>query len=148
MKKLFKLLAGATLAFTMFLLPATACGDNGNNGNNNHTNTEQTLNQKPELKDGEILVTVYVKDQNGDAVKGVQLQCCKELCLSATTDDEGKAYFAAESEGWHVNILENALTPEEGDLRLPNGYTYDGSTPAYYDITATANTFTFYLTKI
>jgi hypothetical protein len=146
MKKFFKLFASTALACAMVLLPATACGDNSESSKE-PPKTEQTLNEKPTLKNGEILVTVYVKDQNNAPVKGVQLQCCKAVCLSATTDDEGKAYFAAESEGWHVNIIENALTPEEGDLRLPAGYSHDGSTPSYYDITESANTFTFYLTK-
>lgn len=148
MKKFFSLLASVLLAFTMILLPA-ACGEKDNDDSGN-TPPAAELNQAPELQDGQVLFTIYAKDQNGDAVKGVKLQACKDdgncLMRTPTTDDEGKAYFAVTpSEGYKVKIFVNALT---NALVIPEGYTYADTEPEKYPMTATtATTITFTLTK-
>ena len=141
MKKFFSLLASVLLAFTMILLPA-ACGEKDNDDGGN-TPPAAELNQAPELQDGQVLFTIYAKDQNGDAVKGVKLQACTDTgCLNpVTTDDEGKAYYAANpSDGYEVKIFEFNGIPE--------GYTYADTEPEKYPMTATtATTITFTLTK-
>ena len=80
----------------------------------------------------EITYTVTVKDQDGKAMSGVQLQFAAEKKVSVTTDSKGEAKVAAADEKMAVTIT------------LPAGYIADKFT---YQLTAAAPSLTITLTK-
>lgn len=150
-KKLIPIIAGALAVIIALVVVLVVVLKDDEPSTQPPTPPAAELNQAPELQDGQVLFTIYAKDQNGDAVKGVKLQACKDdgncLMSTPTTDDEGKAYFAVTpSEGYKVKIFVNALT---NALVIPEGYTYADTEPEKYPMTATtATTITFTLTKV
>ena len=81
-------------------------------------------------------LVVMVVDEDGNAIAGVTVQVCDEnnSCrLPSTTDEDGKAYFAAEE----VTLRAQLTIAEEGDnidlsKYLPEGYTVENP-KQYYD---------------
>ena len=131
MKKIFALV----LAFCMILC-LCACGTdtNGPTGNeqlNNKTDSTQTSSNQESTPKFEVTVN----DADGNAVKGVMVQLCKDTCIPAITDDNGIAVFNAEiTDGYKVSIMS-----------CPEGYEYTGEAEIYLEDGDTS--YTFEITK-
>lgn len=131
MKKIFALV----LAFCMILC-LCACGNdtNGPTGNeqlNNKTDSTQTSSNQESTPKFEVTVN----DADGNAVKGVMVQLCKDTCIPAITDDNGIAVFNAEiTDGYKVSIMS-----------CPEGYEYTGEAEIYLEDGDTS--YTFEITK-
>lgn len=124
MKKLFALLLVICMVLSM-----SACGGNNDKKddeqNDNKVNVE-TDNDKEDDKEEEKeqpSFKVTVVDQNGDPVKGVMIQVCKEFCMPGMTNEEGVYEFAMEIEDGHKLQLSKA----------PEGYTYEGEADIYLE---------------
>lgn len=70
------------------------------------SNGNLTVNLAPEVDNSKVTYTIYVVDQNGDPVEGVQVQICADTCRAPkTTDGEGKATDRADaSKNWKAQI--------------------------------------------
>ncbi len=140
-RKLFLVLFVCML--TLVVLLTSACGGNsdtntntGTNGNtntstegdNSNTNTESNTNTDTE-DDGPVYYFVYVEDQNGKPVEGVNLQICKDgLCLNAKiTDANGMAKFEyfemAEFKVQFNSVPDDCIMPSEEYYPFPEGET-------------------------
>ncbi len=83
-----------------------------------------------------ITYKVTVVDQNGDAVKGVEVQMCDDAgCkLPAPTAEDGTVTFTYAESNYHITLV-----------TIPEGYT--GDTAAQYDFPADSNELTVTITK-
>lgn len=129
MKNLKKVLA-VLLALGM-LFSFCACGgnDDGKTTTTTTTTTENqsTENENPVENKG---FTVTVVDENGNAVSGVMVQLCKDACVPAKTDDNGKATFSIEvTDGYKLSVMS-----------CPEGYEYTGEAEVYLEDGATEYT--------
>ncbi len=119
MKKIIALV----LAVCM-LLCFCACGTdkNGPTKNepvNNQTNNTQTSSKEDTTPKFEVTVT----DEEGNAVKGVMVQLCKDTCVPAVTDENGIATFNAEITDEHKLSV----------MSCPEGYEYTGEAEIYLE---------------
>lgn len=128
MKNLKKVLA-VLLALGM-LFCFCACG--GNEDDKTTTTTTTTENQQTE-NDTAVEnkgFTVTVVDEGGNAVPGVMVQLCKDACVPAKTDDNGKATFTIEvTDGYKLSVMS-----------CPEGYEYTGEAEVYLEDGATEYT--------
>lgn len=85
--------------------------------------------------------TIKVVDQDGNAIAGVQVQMCADVCLRPqTTDSEGCAVYVDYEGDYHAQLSYEKIED------LPEGYTVDRAIDAYYDFVDGVATIT--LTKI
>ena len=73
---------------------------------------------------------VTVVDGDGNAVSGVVVQICKDVCVPARTDDNGVASFNIAIEDGHKLSV----------MSCPEGYEYTGEAEVYLDEGATEYT--------
>lgn len=114
-------LAAATLCMTICL---AACGDNNAAQTEPTTTTPTTVTTQPTQEEpAAATFEVTVVDQNGNAVQGVMMQLCKDVCVPKLTDANGVAVFEAEiTDGYKLSVLS-----------CPAGYTYEGEAEIYLD---------------
>lgn len=112
MKKLLALILVLCFVFCL-----SACGADKNNTTkneknetvNSQTNNENTQTSAPKF-------SVKVVDADGNAVEGVMLQMCKDLCVPARTDADGVAVFnLSVTDGYKLQVTS-----------CPEGYEYTG----------------------
>ncbi len=130
MKNLKKVLA-VLLALAM-LFCFCACGGN-DDGKTTTTSTTTTTENNQTENDTAVEnkgFTVTVVDENGNAVSGVMVQLCKDACVPAKTDDNGKATFSIEvTNGYKLSVMS-----------CPEGYEYKGEAEIYLEDGATEYT--------
>ena len=129
-----KLLAIA-LALGMILCLCACGGDTnaptGNETIENQANNTQTSSKEETTPKFEVTVT----DTDGNPVKGVMVQLCKDTCIPTMTDDNGIATFNAEiTDGYKVSIMS-----------CPEGYEYTGDAEIYLEDGDTS--YSFEITK-
>lgn len=119
MKKLLVLFTALCL-----LVCLCACG-NGNNGavDTNPAETSAVAETTAaEDTQSSSSVSVTVTDADGNPVKGVMLQICKDTCIPMVTDENGVALF---------NNLEPTAEHKLSVLSCPEGYIYEGEAEMY-----------------
>ena len=118
-----KLLA-LILAFCMVLC-LCACGadKNGPTGNTPIDNPTQTDTETSSKEETTPKFEVTVTDADGNAVKGVMVQLCKDTCIPAMTDENGVATFNAEITDEHKLSV----------MSCPEGYEYTGEAEIYLE---------------
>ncbi len=83
----------------------------------------QASSQEESSQAEEVLFKVTVVDGDGNALKGVMIQLCKDTCIPKITDDNGVASFNAEiTDGYKLSVLS-----------CPEGYEYTGEAEIYLD---------------
>ena len=120
MKKILALI----LAFGMVLC-LCACGadKNGPTGNTPIDNQTQTDTETSSKEETTPKFEVTVTDADGNAVKGVMVQLCKDTCIPAMTDENGVATFNAEITDEHKLSV----------MSCPEGYEYTGEAEIYLE---------------
>ena len=90
MKKILTIVLAFGIIFAL-----CACGNNVNTPNTDveKPNNTQTSSKEEAAPKFEVTVT----DEEGNAVKGVMVQLCKDTCVPAITDDNGVATFNGKS---------------------------------------------------
>jgi hypothetical protein len=90
--------------------------------------TEAPTEAVTEAPSTKVTYTVTVKDQNGDAVVGAEVQMCddKGCKMPAATDANGVVTFTYDPSNYHVTIVE-----------CPDGYTADPEQSFYFEGEAT-----------
>ena len=134
MKNLKKVLA-VLLALGM-LFCFCACGGNDDSKTTTTTTTTEsqpTENENPVENKG---FTVTVVDENGNAVSGVMVQLCKDVCFPSKADENGIATLNAEITDEHKISL--SICPEGYETEyVGTNYIYleDGITEYTFEIT-------------
>ncbi len=107
----------ALILVLCFVFCLSACGKDKNNTTTNEKN--DTVNNQTDNLDTQTSApkfSVKVVDADGNAVEGVMLQMCKDLCVPARTDSDGVAVFnLAVTEGYKLQVTS-----------CPEGYEYTG----------------------
>ena len=111
------------MAFAMLFCLCACGGDsNGPTGNepidnqNNNTQTSSKEDATPKFE-------VTVIDVDGNPVKGVMVQLCKDTCVPAMTDENGVAIFSEEiTDGYKLSVMS-----------CPEGYEYTGDAEIYLE---------------
>ena len=111
------------MAFAMLFCLCACGGDsNGHTGNepidnqNNNTQTSSKEDATPKFE-------VTVIDGDGNPVKGVMVQLCKDTCVPAMTDENGVAIFSEEiTDGYKLSVMS-----------CPEGYEYTGDAEIYLE---------------
>ena len=111
------------MAFAMLFCLCACGGDsNGPTGNepidnqNNNTQTSSKEDATPKFE-------VTVIDGDGNPVKGVMVQLCKDTCVPAMTDENGVAIFSEEiTDGYKLSVMS-----------CPEGYEYTGDAEIYLE---------------
>ena len=106
----------------LFCLCACGGDSNGPTGNepidnqNNNTQTSSKEDATPKFE-------VTVIDGDGNPVKGVMVQLCKDTCVPAMTDENGVAIFSEEiTDGYKLSVMS-----------CPEGYEYTGDAEIYLE---------------
>lgn len=128
MKKLFAFVLTLCMIFSL-----CACGSqqdsNGPSGNEpigNESSSAQVSSKEETAPKFEVTVT----DAEGNAVKGVMVQLCKDSCVPAATDENGVAVFNFEiTDGYKLSVMS-----------CPEGYEYTGEAEIYLEEGATEYT--------
>ncbi len=119
MKKFLAVILALGMIFSL-----CACGgdDNGPTGTetiDNQTVNEQASSEQEVTPKFEVTVT----DTEGNVVKGVMVQLCKDTCVPAMTDDNGVATFNVEiTDGYKLSVMS-----------CPDGYEYTGEAEIYLE---------------
>ena len=111
------------MAYAMLFCLCACGGDsNGPTGNepidnqNNNTQTSSKEDATPKFE-------VTVIDGDGNPVKGVMVQLCKDTCVPAMTDENGVAIFSEEiTDGYKLSVMS-----------CPEGYEYTGDAEIYLE---------------
>lgn len=111
------------MAFAMLFCLCACGGDsNGPTGNepidnqNNNTQTSSKEDATPKFE-------VTVIDGDGNPVKCVMVQLCKDTCVPAMTDENGVAIFSEEiTDGYKLSVMS-----------CPEGYEYIGDAEIYLE---------------
>ncbi len=115
MKKVLAIFAVICLVFCF-----AACTDNGgNNPTEPETSVETTAATQAESE----AFKVNVVDAEGNGVKGVMVQICKDVCIPSMTDENGVATFNIEITDEHKLSV----------LSCPEGYAYNGEAEVYLE---------------
>ncbi len=115
MKKIIAIFAVVCLIFCF-----AACDDNGTTVDTEpDTTAETTVATEAESAAFEVKVV----DAEGNGVKGVMVQICKDVCIPAVTDDNGVATFSIEVTDEHKLSV----------LSCPEGYVYNGEAEVYLE---------------
>ncbi|MBR3894821.1 MAG: hypothetical protein IKJ35_06700 [Clostridia bacterium] len=80
----------------------------------------------PTVDETKNVYKVIVIDSNGDRVKGVRIQACKDSCLPAVTNENGVAVIRLDKT---EDILQYHITI----TKLPTGYTGDTTTEYFFN---------------
>ena len=135
-KSLFLVLFACIMMVALLVLSACGGGSNTNTetntnsetNTNTNTNTGSTTNTNTKTEeDGPVYYIVYIVDQSGDPVEGVNLQICKDgLCLNAKyTDANGAAKFEyfeqAEFKVQINSVPDDCIQPTEEYFYFPQG---------------------------
>lgn len=115
MKKLLAILTAA-----LMLLSLAACGQAEPAVNTTAPETSQVVTTTAEVEENKVSVTV--KDSDGNPIKGVMLQICKDTCVPMVTDENGVAVF---------NNMEATAEHKLSVLSCPEGYVYNGEPEMY-----------------
>lgn len=94
----------------LMVLSLCACGGKEEKTDNNaDTNTQnnQTASENESVDNTVDSFTVTVVDQDGNAVKGVMVQICKEACVPAIADENGVATFnnIVITDGYKLSVM-------------------------------------------
>lgn len=111
------------MAFAMLFCLCACGGDsNGPTGNepiDNQNNNTQTSSKEEATPKFEVTVI----DGDGNPVKGVMVQLCKDTCVPAMTDENGVAIFSEEiTDGYKLSVMS-----------CPEGYEYTGDAEIYLE---------------
>ncbi len=127
MKKFLIALLTLCLAFSLI-----ACGGEQETSSNEESQAESSVvsvnesseaSSEEETSEEAITFEVKVVDGDGNAVKGVMVQICKDACVPAITNDEGIATFNAEiTDGYKLSVVS-----------CPAGYEYTGDAEIYLE---------------
>ncbi len=127
MKKFLIALLTLCLAFSLI-----ACGGEQETSSKEESKTESSVvsvnesseaSSKEETSEEAITFEVKVVDGDGNAVKGVMVQICKDACVPAITNDEGVATFNVEiTDGYKLSVVS-----------CPAGYEYTGDAEIYLE---------------
>lgn len=132
MKRIALIFAVLAMLCTSILL--CACGgevessktesSEAENSNAVSTLVSDIVSESEESEPANIAVfTVTVVDGDGNAVSGVTMQLCKDSCIPAKTDADGKATFNVNiTDGYKLSVL-----------TCPEGYTYEGEAEVYLE---------------
>lgn len=131
MKKLLALILALCMVFAL-----CACGSNDtptvtpdNQEQSSQTETSSKEETTPKFE-------VTVTDTDGNAVKGVMVQICKDACVPAVTDENGVATFNVEiTDGYKLSLMscpEGYETEYVGENYI---YLEEGSTEYTLEIT-------------
>lgn len=122
MKKFLALALSLAMVFCLCACGADKNGPTGNepiqNQTQNDTSSDSSSKEQttPEFK-------VTVTDTDGNTVKGVMVQICKDACVPAITDDSGIATFKVEiTDGYKLSVMS-----------CPEGYEYTGEAEIYLE---------------
>ena len=119
MKKLLVLVLAIVMVFCLCACGADKNGPTGNEDITNQTDNTQTSSKEETATKFEVTVT----DTDGNAVKGVMVQLCKDTCVPAMTDENGVAVFNAEiTDGYKLSVMS-----------CPDGYEYTGDAEIYLE---------------
>ena len=115
-----------TLAFTL-----CACGEETKPQEDDTTvTTTEAVTTTTTAPQKTAAFQVTVLDNEGNPVKGVMVQLCKENCVPKITDENGIAAFDVEiTDGYKLSVSS-----------CPAGYTYTGEAEIYLESGATAYT--------
>lgn len=118
MKKLLALI----IALGM-ILSLCACGDNETKTDDTDTKVQSSQTENSSKEETTPKFQVTVTDADGNAVKGVMVQICKEACVPAATDENGVAIFNVEiTDGYKLSVMS-----------CPEGYEYTGEAEIYLE---------------
>ena len=111
------------MAFAM-LFCLCACGGDSNGPTDNEPIDNQNNNTQTSSKeDATPKFEVTVIDGDGNPVKGVMVQLCKDTCVPAMTDENGVAIFSEEiTDGYKLSVMS-----------CPEGYEYTGDAEIYLE---------------
>lgn len=120
MKKLLAIILTFGLIFCLCACGADSNGPTANEPVNSQTQSETDTSSK---EDAVSKFEVTVKDTDGNAVKGVMVQLCKDTCVPALTDENGVATFNTEITDEHKLSV----------MSCPDGYEYTGEAEIYLE---------------
>lgn len=144
LKKLFIVLVACAIACTALLISSCGGNDDKTNtqtntqtstqtststGTNTQTNTQTSTNTSTNTENGPVNYYVYVTDQNGMPIEGVDVQICKDgLCLTRQiTDANGRAkfqYFEKAQFNIQINTVpDDCVHPGSEYIPFPEGST-------------------------
>lgn len=119
MKKLLVLFTAICLVLCL-----AACGEgSGTAVNTDPAETSSVAETTPAVTESTASFVVKVTDKDGNALKGVMLQICKDTCIPMMTDDNGVASFNIEVTDEHKLSV----------LSCPEGYVYNGEAEVYLE---------------
>ncbi len=120
MKKLLAIILALGLILSLCACGTDSNGPTANEPVNSQTQTDTETSSKEEtVSKFEVTVT----DTDGNAVKGVMVQLCKDTCVPAMTDENGIATFTAEITDEHKLSV----------MSCPDGYEYTGEAEIYLE---------------
>ncbi len=118
MKKILALILALAMVFCL-----CACGGDSNGPTGTEPLANQTQDDVSSKEEATPKFEVTVTDQDGNAVKGVMVQLCKEACVPAMTNDSGVATFSLEiTDGYKLSVMS-----------CPEGYEYTGEAEIYLE---------------
>lgn len=122
MKKLLAFVLALAMVFSL-----CACGADKNGPTKNEPIQNQTQNDASADSSSKEQTTpefkVTVTDAEGNTIKGVMVQICKDACVPAMTDDNGIATFKVEiTDGYKLSVMS-----------CPEGYEYTGESEIYLE---------------
>lgn len=119
MKKLLALFLAVAMLLCLCACGGDSNGPTGNEPVDNQNNNTQTSSKEEATPKFEVTVI----DGDGNAVKGVMVQLCKDTCVPAMTDENGVATFSVEiTDGYKLSVM-----------TCPEGYEYTGDAEIYLE---------------
>ncbi len=118
MKKLLALIMAIAMVLCL-----CACGADNTDKPNVDNKPQSSQNETSSKEETTPKFEVTVTDADGNAVKGVMVQLCKDTCVPAMTDENGVATFNAEITDEHKLSV----------MSCPEGYEYTGEAEIYLE---------------
>lgn len=118
MKKILAIILAFGLIFCL-----CACGNNNETIHDAESKPQDNKTEISSEQEATAKFEVTVTDTDGNTVKGVMVQLCKDTCVPAVTNEEGVATFNAEiTDGYKLSVMS-----------CPEGYEYTGDAEIYLD---------------
>ncbi len=118
MKKLLTFVLAVCMIMALCACGADKNGPTGTEPQNKPNNTQTSSKEDTAPK-----FEVTVNDEEGNAVKGVMVQLCKDTCVPAITNENGVATFSVEITDEHKLSV----------MSCPDGYEYTGEAEIYLE---------------
>lgn len=118
MKKFLTLILSVSMLFCL-----SACGNNAEDKTDTDVKPQSSQSDTSSQEESTPKFEVTVTDSEGNAVKGVMVQLCKDTCVPAMTDENGIAIFSVEiTDGYKLSVMS-----------CPDGYEYTGEAEIYLE---------------